>query len=75
MTKTESILIAKWESRSGKYYAELFHDGESAFYCGDDCGGNLGLMSKESAITTLQARVDSGYFLPDAAKTPMKRTF
>lgn len=66
-------LIAKWESRSGKDYAELYHDGTAAFYRGNGCGGNMGIKDRETAIAELQVKVDSGYFLPDSAKTPMKR--
>jgi hypothetical protein len=68
-------LIAKWESRSGKHFAELYRDGAGyAYYRGNGCGGNLGNLSEADAITLMQSKVDSGYFLPDDAKTPMKRT-
>ena len=66
-------IIARWESRGGKHYAELHHDGEHAFYRGNGCGGNMGLISCDAAIGELQAKVDSVYCLPDSAKTPMRR--
>jgi hypothetical protein len=66
-------LMARWESRSGKWWANLYHDGEHAFYRGVGCGGNMGLITWEAAIVELQAKVDSGYFQPDALKIPMKR--
>jgi hypothetical protein len=66
-------IIARWESRSGKHWVELEYDGIAAIYRGNGCGGCMGKMSQEQALTEMQKRVDSGYFLPDAAKTPMKR--
>jgi hypothetical protein len=65
--------VARWESRSGKWWAELFHDGAHAFYRGVGCGGNMGIIGEPEAIAEMQRKVDSGYFQPDAAKTPMKR--
>jgi hypothetical protein len=68
--------IARWESRSGKYFAELEKDDKGYTYTGNGCGGNLGMIeSDEVAVTMMQVRIDSGYFLPDSAKTPMKRVF
>ncbi len=67
-------MIAKWESRGGKHYAELYHNAGCYGYKGNGCGGSLGpLATKEKAIAIMQARVDSGYFLPDKAVLPMKR--
>lgn len=66
-------VIARWESRSGKHWAELYHDGTAAFYRGVGCGGNLGVIGEAEAVAEMQRKVDSGYFLPDSAKTPMKR--
>lgn len=66
-------VIARWESKTGKHWAELYHDGIAAFYRGEGCGGNMGVCSIDTAITQLQAKVDSGYFLPYSAKTPMRR--
>jgi hypothetical protein len=68
-----NTLIARWESRSGKHWAELYHDGTAATYKGNDCGGCFGALDVATAITMMQSRVDSGYFLPDSAKTPMHR--
>lgn len=76
-------LIARWESRSGKHWVDLYFNpafklanGQtitSAHYKGVDCGGGLSASTPESAIAELQRRVDTGYFQPDANKTPMKR--
>lgn len=77
-------LIARWESRSGKYWVNLYFNPEfkladgriipNAHYKGVDCGGGLAAATPEDAIAQMQTRVASGYFQPDANKTPMKRT-
>jgi hypothetical protein len=74
MTKTMKAL-ARWESRSGKHWVELHHDGVAAIYKADDCGGCIGVKTEAEAVATMQAKVDSGYFLPDSARTPMHRAF
>lgn len=72
---------ARWESRGGKHWVELFVNPDAsephrrAFYRGEGCGGNLGAMTAEAAVTHMQGRVDSGEFLPDAAKMPMRRVW
>jgi hypothetical protein len=67
-------LIARWESKSGKYWADLYRDSDGyCFYRGEGCGGNMGKMEQSSAIESLQLRVNGGYFLPDSHKTPMRR--
>lgn len=66
--------IAVWESKSGKHYVRLFSDGVAAWYSSPGAGGSLGNVDDSTAIAMLQAKVDGGYFLPDAAKTPMRRT-
>lgn len=71
------IVLAMWESRGGAHYAMLHTSAYSVGnygYRGNGCGGSLGAVaSDEEAIAIMQTRVDSGYFLPDNAKTPMKR--
>lgn len=76
-------VIAEWRSRSGKHSVVLHYnpafvlaDGRTvidAHYKGQNCGGGIAATSEEDAIAQLQAKVDSGYFQPDANKTPMKR--
>ncbi len=62
-------LTERWESKSGKHWAELYTDGDGyMFYRGNGCGGNLG-QSRES----FDEKIQNGYFLPDNAKTPMHR--
>lgn len=67
-------LIARWESKRGAHYVDLFQweDGYT-FYRGNGCSGTLGIDNAAQAIEVLQKKVDSGYFLPDSAKTPMIR--
>jgi hypothetical protein len=75
--------IARWESRGGKYWIDLYYnpsfklaDGTTvidAHYHGDGCGGSVTATSEASAITAIQTRVDAGYFQADANKTPMHR--
>lgn len=67
--------IARWESKSRKHWVELYHDGEAATYHAADAGGCLGAMSEAQAIAVMQRKVDHGYFLPDSAKTGMRRVF
>jgi hypothetical protein len=69
------MIIARWESKSGKYWVELTR-GESGgvFYNAPGATGSLGMaLTDEEALADMQARVDSGYFLPDTHKTPMKK--
>ena len=75
--------IARWESRSGKHWVELFYnpafklaDGRTvvdAHYCAPGCGGSVVANTESEAIDALQSRVGAGYFQPDANKTPMHR--
>lgn len=67
-------MIAKWESKSGKHYVNLIKYGEGYGYTSSDGGGYFGNLScNEEAIALMQAKVDNGYFQPDANKTPMHR--
>ena len=42
-------LVAKWESKGGKYHLELFRDDSGYSYRGDDCGGFMGQVSELDA--------------------------
>lgn len=77
-------LIASWESISGKHWVSLYQCkskqafgvvGTSYRYVSNGgAGGYLGVLSSpDVAIATMEQKVASGYFLPDSAKTPMKR--
>lgn len=81
---TQKRHIARWESRGGKYWVDLYFDpcftlanGETivdAHYRGDGCGGSVDNVSTvDEAITAMQLRVDHEYFQADANKTPMHR--
>lgn len=66
--------IAGWASRSGKHDVRLMQHSDGSYsYRGNGAGGVFYADSPSQAIATVQARVDSGDFLPDNAKTPMRR--
>jgi len=68
------IILARWKSRGGKHYVELHKSAFGYSYNGNNCGGNLdAFASDEAAVACIQELIDSGYFLPDSAKLPMKR--
>jgi hypothetical protein len=68
------MVVARWESRGGKHWAELHDNGDGSFsYRGNGCGGCLGCMTQAQALAELERRVLDGYFLPDVAKTQMRR--
>ena len=64
--------IARWESRGGKHWVELYIDEHGYGYDGNGCGGSILASSDSHARALMQVKVDSGYFLPDDAKTPMR---
>ena len=81
--QSEPKLIARWESRGGKYWVNLyfnpaFHlangtDMVDAHYCDDRSGGPVDGQTESEAIAAMQTCVDRGYFQADANKTPMHR--
>jgi len=68
----EKTLVARWESKSGKHYAELYRDDWGYCYKANGAGGNLGSVPEADAIASIERRVND--FQPDANKTPMRRT-
>lgn len=70
--------IARWESRGGKYWVDLYFDpcftlenGQTVVdvhYRGDGYGGGVNGQTAD-----MQSRIDRGYFQADANKTPMHR--
>jgi hypothetical protein len=67
-------IIARWESRSGKHWANLIEHEDGCYtYDSPDAGGCIGVLPRGEAMETMQGKVASGYFLPDNAKTPMRR--
>jgi hypothetical protein len=83
MEQQEPKRIARWESRGGKYWIDLFfnpcfhlangQDVVDAHYRGQGCGGGVQAQTENEAIAAMQARIDCGYFQADANKTPMHR--
>ena len=69
-------VIARWESQRGKYWVELLEFDNGGFcYRASGAGGNLSQHTLTEAVAAVQEKVDAGYFLPDAAKIPMKKVF
>ena len=69
-------VLARWESRGSKHWVVLRGADGCYSYRGNDCGGSLGrLKTIDDAVVVMQAKINSGYFLPDSAKLPMKRIF
>ena len=78
-----TVIIAKWVSAGRKYWVELrkhvYHDDrtDSYSYRNDNGGGTLATVvhvaMDETAVAVMQARVNLGRFLPDAAVMPMER--
>ena len=66
-----STLVARWESRSGKWWAELYRDSLGYSYRAVGAGGVLGGASEAEAVAEMEKRLP--LFQPDAAKTPMRR--
>lgn len=54
--------IARWQTRGGKHWYELFEEdfqGKLSYhYAGDSCGGNIGLTSQQVAIANIKGRVN-----------------
>ena len=82
--QTEPKHIARWESRGGKYWVDLFFnpcfhlsngtDMVDAHYRGQNCAGGVdGAVDEPTAIAAMQAKIDRGYFQAHANKTPMHR--
>lgn len=67
-------VVMRYESRGGKYWAQLEQDHLGFCYSANDGCGSFGNMSEQDARAEFVRRVENGYFLPDAAKTAMART-
>ena len=65
-------ILARWESCGGKHWAELYADEHGYGYEGNGCGGTIPASSDSHARALMQVKVDSGYFLPDDARMPMR---
>lgn len=67
--------IGRWESRGGKYWAELCRGPFDYYYRSNNSSGSIGHpnMPELGAVAVMQSMLDRGEFLPDKAKTPMRR--
>jgi hypothetical protein len=78
-----TIEIARWVSSGFKHWVQLLENTDDKggllyySYRSDNGGGPLvtanPVMTAETAIRVMQARVNLGWFLPDDTKTPMRR--
>ena len=76
MTARDRVnLVASWESRSKKWFVDLYRDVATGYsYRGRGCGGYLGALPSDAcAIAQIETRVERGDFQPDANTTPMRR--
>lgn len=66
--------LARWESRSGKWYAEVRHlSGRGYAYEGNGCCGVFYVDSDADAIAYTEDRIATGIFQPDANTSPLRR--
>jgi len=68
--EAEEKIINRWESSGGKHWVELIQTSSGFKYKAPDAGGYLAAQDKEAALKEIKTKLDSGYFLPDAAKKP-----
>jgi hypothetical protein len=68
------MIVARWESKSGKHWVELTRSEYGVSYSAPQAGGTFANPCTDAeAIADMAQRVALGYFQPDANKTPMKR--
>ena len=81
MAESKRVVIGRWESDGGKYWAELYRDAYGYGYQGKNSGGNMGrdVTTDAEAVAWMEARTASfpasrtgNYFHP--GKRPMRRT-
>jgi hypothetical protein len=68
------MIVARWESKSGKHWVELTRSEYGVSYSAPQACGTFAKDATDAeAIADMAQRVALGYFQPDANKTPMKR--
>jgi hypothetical protein len=68
----ERTVIARWKSRRGKDWIELYESPGLGFgYQGRGCAGWMGSVTRDEAVADIQRRVDQGCFC--SQKTPMRK--
>jgi len=82
---TDEKLLARWESRSRKYWAEAWSGHYiatddplkllryAAWYRGRGCGGTIVADNDVDTIKVMENKIARGEFQPDANKTPLRR--
>ena len=70
------MIIAQWESKSGKHWVQLIKKDSGYGYTSPAAGGSLGynVTTDSEAVQALTSKVMTGYFQPDANTAPMRRT-
>jgi hypothetical protein len=73
----KAAYVGRWESRGGRYWVELHRGRYDYYYYSDNSSGSIGHpnMPEHGAVAVMQSMMDRGEFLPDKAKTPMRRVF
>lgn len=66
-------LIARWESKRGKDWVELWHDEYGYSYKGNTCGGSLGNATLAQAMTFMERETAAGMQVFCTQASPMKR--
>lgn len=65
-------VVARWESRGGKDWAELQYDESGYWHQGRGCGGFIG-STLEYAMSVMESRVQEGAYFYCSQKSAMKR--
>lgn len=69
--------LARWESRGGKHWAEFdsceVHGTTVYGYHSNGASGSFGTLDYAAALAEMEGKVATGYFLPDNARTPMRK--
>lgn len=70
----EKELVARWESKGGKHWVELYkHPTGGYSYRAPDAGGAFGIADEPQVMQMMEQKLREGYFTPDSSKHPLKR--